>query len=48
MTLFELVLLFVTAGISGVGFASLCGALLERIGRQPTTQAALVARSRRG
>jgi hypothetical protein len=47
MTLFELVLLFATAGISGAGFASLCGMLLERIGRQPSTQPVMVARSRR-
>ena len=35
MTLFELALLLTTAGVSGVGFASLCNALLDRIGREP-------------
>ena len=34
MTLFELALLLTTAGVSGVGFASLCNALLDRIGRE--------------
>jgi hypothetical protein len=38
MTLFELVLLLTTAGVSGVGFASLCNAVLDRIGREATPQ----------
>jgi hypothetical protein len=39
MTLFELALLITTAGVSGVGFASLCNAVLDRIGREATPQA---------
>ena len=39
MTLFELTLLILTAGVSGVGFASLCNALLDRIGREATSHA---------
>ena len=35
MTLFELVLLLSTAGISGYGFAAACGAVLDRVGRAP-------------
>ena len=38
MTLFELALLLSTAGISGYGFAALCGAFLERVGRTPVPQ----------
>ena len=38
MTLFELLILLTTAGVSGVGFASLCNALLDRIGREPRPQ----------
>ena len=34
MTLFELTLLLTTAGVSGVGCASLCNSLLDRIGRE--------------
>jgi hypothetical protein len=33
MTLFELGILLTTAGVSGVGCAALCGAVLDRIGR---------------
>jgi hypothetical protein len=47
MTLFELALLLSTAGISGVAFASLCNLVLDRIGREPATQAMAVARSAR-
>jgi hypothetical protein len=39
MTLFELALLLTTAGVSGVGFASLGNNLLDRIGREPRHQA---------
>lgn len=39
MTLFELALLLTTAGVSGVGFASLGNTLLDRIGREPRHQA---------
>ena len=46
MTLFELVLLLSTAGLSGYGFAAVCGALLERVGRTPATQAIRVAEHR--
>jgi hypothetical protein len=46
MTLFELVLLLSTAGISGYGFAALCGAFLERIG-QPAAQPVLISDNRR-
>ena len=35
MTVFELAILLTTAGLSGVGFAALCSALLDRIGRVP-------------
>lgn len=38
MTLFELALLLTTAGVSGVGFASLGNTLLDRIGREPQPQ----------
>ena len=38
MTLFELALLLTTVGVSGVGFASLCNTLLDRIGREPQPQ----------
>lgn len=38
MTLFELALLLTTAGVSGVGFASLCNLLLDRIGREQRPQ----------
>ena len=33
MNLFELGILLTTAGVSGVGCAALCGAVLDRIGR---------------
>lgn len=39
MTLFELGILLTTAGISGVGCAALCGAVLDRIGRAPIPNA---------
>ena len=38
MTLFELALLISTVGVSGVGFASFCNALLDRIGRESRPQ----------
>ena len=38
MTLYELGILLTTAGVSGVGFAALCGAVLDRIGRVGATQ----------
>jgi hypothetical protein len=47
MTLFELVLLLTTAGVSGYGFAAVCGAVLERVGRTPATQVIAVADRRR-
>lgn len=50
MTLFELGILLTTAGISGVGCAALCGAVLDRIGRAPlpnTLQASQPVPSRR-
>jgi hypothetical protein len=47
MTLFELVLLLSTAGISGYGFAALCGALLERVGRTPMPQPVVAERRAR-
>jgi hypothetical protein len=47
MTLFELALLFSTAGISGVGCAALCNVALERIGRHTTTQAMVATRGMR-
>ena len=47
MTLFELVLLLSTAGISGYGFAAACGAVLDRVGRTPATQPIPVTDSRR-
>jgi hypothetical protein len=47
MTLFELLLLLTTTGLSGIGFAALCGALLERIGRQAATQPVRVTSPRR-
>lgn len=46
MTLFELVLLLSTAGISGYGFAAICGALLERVGRTPVPQPVAVVERR--
>jgi hypothetical protein len=46
MTLIEFALLLSTAGISGYGFAALCGALLERIG-QPVAQPIVVSDNRR-
>jgi hypothetical protein len=42
MTLFELGILLTTAGVSGVGCAALCGAVLDRIGRVPATQSVSV------
>jgi hypothetical protein len=45
MTLFELTLLLTTAGVSGVGCASLCNTLLDRIGREPRPQAIAVMTS---
>jgi hypothetical protein len=47
MTLFELMLLLSTAGISGYGFAAACGAVLERVGRAPAAQAIPATRRRR-
>lgn len=47
MTLFELMLLLSTAGISGYGFAAVCGAVLERVGRTPATQTIAVTHRRR-
>lgn len=47
MTLFELVLLLATAGVSGVTFAALCNAVLTRIGRGPAPQAVAVSRASR-
>jgi len=44
MTLFELGILLTTAGVSGVGCAALCGAVLDRIGR-PVPQAVNVTRT---
>jgi hypothetical protein len=38
MTLFELGILLTTAGVSGVGCAALCGAVLDRIGRMAAPQ----------
>jgi hypothetical protein len=38
MTLFELGILLTTAGLSGVGCAAVCGAVLDRIGRGPLPQ----------
>ena len=46
MTLFELGILFATAGVSGVGCAALCGAVLDRIGRLPVPQSASVGQPR--
>lgn len=43
MTLFELGILLTTAGVSGVGCAALCGAVLDRIGRVATPQTVPVA-----
>jgi hypothetical protein len=39
MNLFELGILLTTAGVSGVGCAALCGAVLDRIGRVAAPQA---------
>ena len=44
MTLFELGILLTTAGVSGVGCAALCGAVLDRIGRLPAPQALAAGR----
>ena len=44
MTLFELGILLTTAGVSGVGCAALCGAVLDRIGRVTTPQTVAVGR----
>ena len=46
MTLFELGILLTTAGVSGVGCAALCGAVLDRIGRLPLPQSATVGQPR--
>jgi len=42
MTLFELGILLTTAGVSGVGCAALCGAVLDRIGRVPAPQSVAI------
>lgn len=42
MTLFELGILLTAAGVSGVGCAALCGAVLDRIGRLSVPQSAIV------
>jgi hypothetical protein len=38
MTVYELGILLTTAGVSGVGCAALCGAVLDRIGRVAAPQ----------
>ena len=40
MNLFELGILLTTAGVSGVGCAALCSAVLDRLGRGPVAQTA--------
>ncbi len=44
MNLFELGILLTTAGVSGVGCAALCGAVLDRIGRVAAPQSLPVVR----
>jgi hypothetical protein len=48
MTLFELGLLLSTAGISSVGCAAVCSAVLDRIGREPVAQTVTANQARRG
>jgi hypothetical protein len=41
MTLFEFGILLTTTGVTGVGCAALCSAVLDRIGRVPVPQPAV-------